>query len=421
MKSKYWVIGLLILTGCHQATLVDPLAVIQIQDRNGLTETISAPERLQVYNGVDFLTPQPYKKVLRVYKSNGKNASKISTYHPNGNIWQYLEAEEQRAHGAYKEWYPNGQIRIEAYVLGGTADVAPGVQNDWLFDGVSKVWNEKGKPIANILYAQGDLEGISTYFYESGEVEKEIVYHKNVLEGESKEFHKNGKERAKTLYKQGKKEGASTGYFQNGQVAWEEDYREDLLLQGAYFSQQGEMISEVVNGAGFRAIFNQNTGALSMLVQIHQGFAEGGVKQYNAKGDLHSLYHIKNGRKWGEEIVYFSDDKRLPKLSVSWEDNAIHGSVKSWYPSGQMQSQRDFCRNKKSGPSLAWYRDGSLMLVEEYEDDRLVKGQYYKKNALDATSTVLNGTGTATLYDENGIFLRKVSYVKGDPVETEKD
>jgi antitoxin component YwqK of YwqJK toxin-antitoxin module len=71
------------------------------------------------------------------------------------------------------------------------------------------------------------------------------------------------------------------------------------------------------------------------------------------------------------------------------------------------------------GPSLSWYRDGSLMLLEEYEENQLVKGQYYKKNALDSVSSVINGSGIASLYDENGVFLRKIPYVEGEPVDPE--
>lgn len=424
MKNKFKILfGMMILAGCSHTPVGDSLAVIQIQDRNGLTETISAPERLQMYNQVDFLSAQPYKKVLRLYKQNGRSLSKICTYHPNGQVWQYLEAEELRAHGAYREWYPNGQLKIDAFVIGGTADVAPGAQGDWIFDGVCKVWSEQGKLTASIPYEKGDLEGISSYFYESGEIEKEVPYHKGAQEGESKEYHLNGKIRSKTNYQEGRKHGKSLGYFQNGQLAWDEQYRDELLLQGKYFSLQGDVLAEVIDGSGFRAVFHQDT--LSFLVQIQQGFIEGGVKQFNPKGEIQGIYHVKNGKKTGEEVFYFSVKEAgkpmQPKLSVFWDDNVMHGSVKSWYSNGQLQSQREFCRNKKNGPSVAWYRDGSLMLVEEYEEDKLMKGQYYKKNALDFVSSVLNGTGVATLFDENGIFLRKISYVKGEIADPEKD
>ena len=59
------------------------------------------------------------------------------------------------------------------------------------------------------------------------------------------------------------------------------------------------------------------------------------------------------------------------------------------------------------------------MLVEEYEEDRLIKGQYYKKNGRDPVSMVFNGNGTAMLYDERGVFLKKVTYVKGEIVSPE--
>ena len=40
-----------------------------------------------------------------------------------------------RASGIYREWFPTGQLKIEAYVIGGSADVGVGAQSDWLFDG----------------------------------------------------------------------------------------------------------------------------------------------------------------------------------------------------------------------------------------------------------------------------------------------
>jgi hypothetical protein len=53
------------------------------------------------------------------------------------------------------------------------------------------------------------------------------------------------------------------------------------------------------------------------------------------------------------------------------------------------------------------------MLVEEYEDGNLMKGAYYKKNQAEPISTIRNGNGVAHLYDEEGIFSKKVIYAKG--------
>lgn len=426
---KFFLIPLTLLcfVSCGKPEIEAPLMTIQIQDRNGMTETVNAPDRIALLSQSDFLGHQPYKKVLRIYRKEGKSHSKITTYHPNGGIWQYLEAEEMRANGLYQEWFSNGQLRIEAQVIGGPADVSPGAQQDWLFDGISHVWDEQGHLLAKISYRQGRLDGNSIYYYTSGQIEKEVPFSNGSIEGELVEFYETGATKAKTQYRKGKKLGDSIGYFLGGQMAWEESYRDDLLLQGIYYDPQGIHISEVEGGIGFKAMYeNDNKEFLAHLIQIRQGYAEGEVRNFSPKGDLTSIYHIKNGKKHGEEINYYSaqeqqDGKQEPlhKLSINWDQDKIHGSVKTWYNSGQIQSQREYSHNQKIGTSISWYRDGSLMLVEEYEANRLDKGQYYKRSGRDPVSSVINGNGVATLYDEQGIFLRKVTYVKGEAIDPE--
>jgi antitoxin component YwqK of YwqJK toxin-antitoxin module len=411
---------LLLLTGCYRTGDSETMVAIQIQDRNGLTETINSNDKLETYSRTDFLASQPYKKVLRIYRSHGKSQSKITTYHPNGTLWQYLEAEELRANGPYREWHPNGQQRIEAMVIGGPAEVSQSAQKEWLFDGICKVWNEQGQIIALLPYHQGTLEGKSLHYYSNGTLQKEQSYSNHLLEGLCIEYYPNGNIRSKLFYKRGMLEGISLGFYSTQELAWEEEYREDLLIQGTYLKSNQEPISEVKDGRGTKAIFNGDT--LTYLVQIQHGIAQGAVKQLSAKGDLLSSYTVKNGQKNGIETMYFppseaEGESPMPKLSVNWHENSIHGTVKTWYNNGQLQSQRDYCYNKKMGPTIAWYRDGSLMLVEEYDQDKLVKGQYYKKNALDSISSVIHGHGIATLYDENGVFLRKAIYAKGEVVE----
>ncbi len=411
--------------GCYHSTPADSLTLIQIQDRNGLTETISNPDRLIVYETVDFFSSQPYKKVLRVYKADGKNRSKITTYHPNGIIWQYLEAEEMRAHGAFREWFPNGQLKIEATVIGGTADVTPGSQEDWLFDGLSQVWDEQGNLIAKIPYQKGELEGISTYYYPSGQTEREIPFVKNHMEGEAVEYSENGVLKTKISYAQGIKEGEGLGFFENGNLAWIEEYTDSYLRTGTYYTPEGNLVSTVENGGGFQARYANQA---LMLIEYRIGKPDGLVQKFTPSGELQRSFHVKHGKKQGEEIEFYlssqidpsvKKERPLPKLSVTWNDNAIHGCVKTWYNNGQLQNQREYSRSQRSGPSLAWYRDGSFMLLEEYEEDRLVNGQYFKINKSEPVSTITNGNGAATLYDETGGFLKKIEYLKGKPVDPE--
>lgn len=426
VKQFFLVICIFALAGCNHYNNGSDLALIaiQIEDRNGLTETVSTPERLQAYEKLDYISSQPYKKVLRVFRQEGKSHSKITTYHPNGMVCQYLEAEEMRAHGAYKEWHPNGQIKIEAQIIGGTADISAAAQKDWLFDGMNQVWDEKGQLLAKIFYEKGAMEGTSVYFYPSGEIEKEMPFKKNILDGDLIEYHLTGHIRSKTKFQKGGKNGVSLGFFTNGQPSWIEEYSEGLLLKGSYHNFSGELVCDVQDGRGRQATYMGDS--IALLVEIRRGHPEGIVKKLTPRGELQGSYFIKNGKKQGEEIEYFlarecEEKSKEPKmkLSLQWDQDAIHGIVKTWYLNGRLQSQREYCHNKKQGSSLAWYKEGSIMLVEEYEQGQLVKGSYYKKNQNEPISTVVHGTGTAYLYDDEGVFLRKISYAKGKPLDPE--
>lgn len=420
---KKYLLTLLFAAGCHHTNSDPPLVTIQIQDRNQLTETINHPERLASYEAIDFLSSQPYKKVLRVFKKEGKNFSKITTYHSNGVPWKYLEAEEMRANGAYREWFSNGQLKIEAQVIGGTADVSSGSEQDWLFEGVSRVFDDQGRIVAQITYEKGALEGPSFYYFPTGQLEKEIHFVKNKMEGDFLEYHLDGSLKSKTAYHLGLKNGESVGYFENTQTAWVEEYQQDLLQEGTYFDENGKPLSEIKKGFGFQALFENQA---LLLVEYRAGLPEGMIKKFNPLGQLQKSYSIKNGLKKGEEIEYYLSSELLgakgepsPKLSVMWQENKIHGTVKTWYPNGTLESQREYSCNQKQGPSMSWYADGSLMLLEEYEGDNLIKGQYYRMKGKESISTVFNGSGVATLHDESGSFLRKITYSKGKPIDPE--
>ncbi len=415
---------LLLCFSCQKPDTENFLVGIQIQDRNGISETVSIPEKLEVYNKTDFLSAQPFKKVIRIYKKEGKNHSVITTYHPNGLIWKYLEAQDMRASGLYREWFPTGQLKLEAHVIGGTADVGVGAQSDWLFDGISEVWDQQGNQVARIPYEKGALEGPTHHFYPTGRIEREVPYKQNLLDGDVVEYFPDGRIKEKVFYQKGLKQGLSVGYGMEGNVCWTEEYKDDVLQNGSYFTAEGEKISSVQNGFGFQTFFDDRLSF--QQIEIRRGRQEGAIKQFTEDRELKLSYQLKDGKKHGEEISYYLKSELdhcpshpAPKLSIEWHDDAIHGMVKTWYKNGSLESQKEWARNKKNGNACSWYLDGSLMLIEEYEEDQLFQGKYFKKGAQDPISSVVQGNGLATLYDEHGLFLRKVIYHKGKPVEPE--
>lgn len=421
MNKKLAFAFLLILSGCSVFSRNDPpeqIVSIQVIDRNGFTETISNKERLTNYQNVDFITAQPYQKVLRVFGKNeeGKSHSKLTSYHDNGTIWQYLEALDGRANGLYLEWHENGKLHIEAHVIEGLADLSETAQKTWLFNMRSTVWNEEGSLMAEFQYNKGLLEGEAKYYHPNGTLAKSIPYDKGLIEGSLRMFNPRGVLLEKIDFKKGQKDGQSLGNWNENNPKYQEQYREGKLINATYFSPKGIPIAEVENGLGIKAEY-QDTGQYS-LIEYQNGYPEGQVKIYLPNGNLHSIHHLKNGKKHGCEWEYYpsTEENLKSKLMVTWHEEIMQGMVKTWYENGVLESQREMSNNKKHGHSFAYYVTGDLMLMEEYDNDKLIKGAYYQKGSQDPISVVEEGNGIATIYHPDGYFLQKITYERGRPV-----
>lgn len=422
MKTLCLILCLLLYcTGCSNKTQSDTpiLTSINIIDRNGMSETLSSADRLKQYENVDFLSEQPYQKVLRIYSRDqrGDIHAFVTSYYPNGHPKQYLEIINNRAHGAYREWHANGTLKLETYVIGGEADINTAAEESWLFEGCSEVWDENGCLIANIPYCNGELQGIAVYYHPNGTVWKNIPYNKNHIEGTAEYFLDSGSLLQTVNYVQGIKVGPSKRFWNDCKVAADEIFCQGLLTTGRYYDSCGNLLAQIDEGNGFRALFGKES--LSELQEYHNGVLDGQVKYFAANGVLVKSTHFKNELKEGEEIDYYPaapGQVPRPKLSITWSAGVIQGIAKTWYPNGIQESQREMANNAKSGLLTAWYNNGKIMLIEEYDRNKLVKGEYFPLGEKIPISEINAGRGLATLYDAQGTFLRRVIYNNGKPL-----
>lgn len=432
MRISLLLATALLLTACENRTIIQShdsdlveiqhrtnnlkLISISIMDRNGLSETISTKERLKTYENANFLTAQPYQKVLRIFAkdNNGDAFSAITSYYPTGQIRQYLECSNGRAHGRYIEWHNNGEKKLQSSILGGTADLDEKSLATWSFHESSYCWNEEGKLIADIPYVQGSLEGVSRYYYPSGAIQEEIPYHKGEINGKAISYDQNGSLVESTEYVNGIKTGVSTSFWENTNPQFNELWKDDLLQEGQYFQKDSTPICQIVNGTGKRCIFGDN-GPTEIQDYVN-GQPEGEVVIYNDKGQIERRLFVKNGEKHGLETYYWASNPEQPKLTIEWYNGQIHGAVKTWYADGTPESAREMSRNMKQGHLTGWYSDGKIMLIEEYEKDRLIRGDYVKKGSTKPVSKVIDGKGVATFFDSDGTFRTRVTYLDGKPV-----
>lgn len=421
MKYLYLVLLVGMLTGCssRQVNQESQLSSIQLIDRNGFKETVSATQRLKLYQNADFLAPQPYEKVVRVYSRThqGKTPSKMTTYHSNGQLWQYLEVVNGRALGFYREWHENGNLRLELNVIEGLGDLNEEAQLSWVYDGLTRAWDAQGHLLAEIYYEKGKLQGNALYYHQNGKVSKVIPYENDHIDGDLLYYDTKGGLIGKTPYIQGVRHGIATYKGDSKQPAYSEEYYHEALINATYHDFSGKIIDRIENGYGMQPVFEE--GKLISKREYQNGIPEGRVETYDKRGNLHSVFHIKDGRKHGDEWIYYPTNEKEPqaKLYMQWSDDVIQGIARTWYPNGRLESEREFVDNQKHGISSSWYRDGSLMMVEEYENDELYQGTYMKKGDTVPVSSIDHGEGTATLYDADGVFLKRVPYKKGSPVD----
>lgn len=396
------------------------LQTISLVDRNGMTETINNPERIKQYQAVNFLCPQPYEKVLRINNrtKQGNIPSFLHSYHENGQPKQYLEIVNSRALGAYKEWHANGIQRLQACVIGGDADLSEVSEKSWIFDGHAYAWDEEGNLIADISYQKGLLHGESLYYHTNGCIWRRVPFCDGQIHGAVEVYLDDGQLFQRSEYANGKLHGCSFRYWPSCKLAVEEQYQNNLLIYGLYYDQKGELVNEVQKGDGNKVIFGRTE--VAELHEFRNGVPEGEIKVFGTDQKLLRRYHIKNNIKHGEEIEYYEMPhiRHIPKLLVTWYEGKVQGISKTWYDNGIQESNREMSSNAKNGISTAWYRDGSLMLIEEYYKDKLVKGEYFRRGEKHPISTVAEGSGTVTLFDAEGNFVSKILYDNGTPTGT---
>ncbi|MFZ4099607.1 MAG: toxin-antitoxin system YwqK family antitoxin [Chlamydiia bacterium] len=417
-KTLLISLGTLALLGCSPRALLqrnDALTTVVLQDRNGFSETVSQPDRLARLATVDFNSPQPYERVIRVFQRNedGSVPSILTCYYPNGQLSELLDVLSGRASGRYCRWHQNGQINLYAVVMGGVADVNDRAKQTWLFDGESLVWDEEGHLIARIPYDRGALHGIEQHYYPSGSTQESIPYVKGLLHGTREAYSPNGELLQRQDFDQGQPHGhAESWWLHEHRLSTQEIWSQGLLLQGEYYHADGTSAGSVQQGSGHRILFD--TARMIRRYQVQTGRVEGFVEEFNASNVCIRTWNEAQGMKQGVERVFEPKNGNL-KLELCWKDDVLQGPCRTYYVDGKLESQKELSDNQVHGRCLAWYPSGQVMLLEEYQQGILERGEYYELGSLVPVSQVVQGHGTVTLYDGSGRKAKTIPIVNGIP------
>lgn len=408
MTYLYFFISLLLLSQCSSPT--EPLTKVHITSPQGLTQTVTTKEKLSAFDSEEIFF-QPYQKVVRVF---GKNEEKqvLTAYYPSGHIHQLLECQKNRACGKFKEWWPNGMLKIEATISSGLPDL--NAEDSWIFDGLSKAYNEEGQLEARFFYKEGTLEGKAEVFYPSGSNRETFFYVNGLLEGTYQGFYPNGALKKAHLYKKGIQSGPCISYWQNSKESSKEEFEAGLLKKGIYFDEKGIVLQKIQDGEGHKVLWSDD-GSCCYIEHI-KGCPQGKVSFFNQNGIKQHVYHQLNGLKHGEEIFY-NEDSGFTEISIHWNHGVIHGKITTWTPEGAIESEREMANNKKEGVLTCRYPNGDISLIEEYSQDKLIRGQYFKPGSSFVFSEVEKGKGIAHIFNSQGKLQHRIIYEKGEPIE----
>lgn len=404
----------LLLTGCHSSSA--HLSRVFLVDSQGFSQTVTTPSSLEKYEAVDFLSPQPYQKVMRTWQDKSHSEKSVLTsYYPSGQLMQYLEGSGGRACGLYKEWHENGKLKIEASLSGGKFDLGPAAESSWIFDGLTLAFDEEGHKQAEIPYAKGVKEGLGVMYHPDGTLWQKLSYHQDLLDGPYIAYYPSGAIYKESNYSKDLLDGKSTFRWPDGKIQATELYSKDSLLDGSYYDKEGKKVGQVKGGRGLRALFAEDK--LEEFQTIENGQVQGWVGFYDEGGELWHEIHIKDGVKEGAETFFYHQlgDKRRPKITMQWSAGSLHGIVRTWFENGQLESERQIVQEKPHGPYVAYYPDGSLRALEEYNKGKLVDGKYFAHGNTQAISQVVEGQGTATLFDSQGRMVKEIVYRDGEP------
>jgi antitoxin component YwqK of YwqJK toxin-antitoxin module len=130
------------------------------------------------------------------------------------------------------------------------------------------------------------------------------------------------------------------------------------------------------------------------------------------------------GREKDSVWTYYSEFDGSVRIREPYREGELQGTVKNYYPSGEVSEEIQWEQNRKEGPWKQYYVDGSLRLESHYENDHL-HGPYqvfYPDSTLKVRGTYLNNRsqGTWDFYDETGTVAYSVEYRDGRPVDQKR-
>jgi antitoxin component YwqK of YwqJK toxin-antitoxin module len=222
---------------------------------------------------------------------------------------------------------------------------------------------KSGEKITN-SYENGILHGLTTQtFPNSPVVEKLMNYNQGVLLKEVV-HDQAGIPIAEDMYEFDNRK-ISTIWDEKGIPLSVEEYDNDLLVEGKYFTSNHELEGQVEAGFGERYV-RDRSGLLVSRDLIENGVVSARTN-YHANGQIHSISHYQDYQLHGEQRKFASNGQ--PLMDLNWNHGVLDG-IKVVYRNGHKVSEIPYISGHRHGLEYHYDEAGMITANIEWKNDK---------------------------------------------------
>ena len=261
------------------------------------------------------------------------------------DFWNFFAKRKMDMFGTEKE--------VTVYIKNGTPNLIGSVVNDKK-EGRFKLLDKYENLSGELLFENGEANGIQKYYDDDGKLTEEKSYLKGKLEGKRTTYFPSGNKELEENYHDGILDGRTTTYYVTGGVNCEYGFlKGDLDGPAACYYLNGSKKSE------------------SSYVK---GKREGKYNAYNKMGDVSITESYIGGELSGKYKKFY--DKTAIEEEADYDAGKVVSSYKKYYSNSKLKAEYNY-KDKKIISSAEYFPTGVKQSESDYNDQGNIQSTLY--------------------------------------------
>ena len=351
----------------------------------------------------------PYNKTIKSITTVDKNKKIIESYNNQSKLESKVQFVNNQLDGLTIRYNYNGLLAEET-------EYKNGYKN-----GESKVYFNSGTINSITNYKNDTIHGFVTKYYEIGTIQSKESFTKNYKFGKCEYYFKSGKPSAVYIY--------------------------DTVIVNNGSKKNKSSVNSVLDG---KCQTWYESGNKKTLENYVRGKKNGGLKQWNEKGQLTLENNYVNDYRCGRQLTYFANGNLNEDITIELEYDSLKKYYKTFYKGTYLQYDESknprtigFYKNRKKQGKWQYFANGKITVDAEYKDDYLIneyksfhsntnlleRKQFYKPIKINTRDTsALDGESVSYYRDgkvssksiyNNGRCIHSISYFNNDVMSSQ--